>query len=216
MRHRLAFPAFFSALVVLLFLAGCWNPFKPDEKDPGNGNGNGGGELLERTSPENVLNNLLVIYSEQDQIVLSADDAHYWAEEYRELFDPEFKFYFVPEDKPPELPDFWWGRDGDPLGEVLAFERLLNAVVSGELEDITLSWTVNLAVDDNRVDPDTGEPLHPGWKWIHVRSVLLEVTNGLGSGWKVPNGRANFYFGADPADSTLWVVTEWEDKPITG
>ena len=213
MRHRFAFPAFFSALVVLLFLAGCWNPFKPDEKDPGNGNG--GGELLERTRPENVLNNLLVIYSQKDQIVLSADDAHYWAEEYRLLLDPEFKFYFVPGDEPPDLPQTWWGRDGDPLGEVLAFERLLNAVVSGGVDDITLSWTVNLAVDDNRVD-EYGQPLHPDWKWIHVTSVLLDVIEGSGSGWKVPSGHADFYFGADPADSTLWVVTEWWDKPITG
>ena len=42
------------------------------------------------------------------------------------------------------------------------------------------------------------------------------VIDGTGSGWKVPSGTANFYFGADPADSTLWVVTEWDDKPVTG
>ncbi|UCF78246.1 MAG: hypothetical protein JSW03_09090 [Candidatus Eiseniibacteriota bacterium] len=203
MRHRLAFPAFFSAIILLLLLAGCWNPFKPPKEPNGNG-GNGGGEILERTSPENVLNNLRVIYSEKDAVVNTADDAHYWAEKYRELFDPEFKFYFIPKDAPPDLPEPWWGRDGDP-GEVVSFEALLNQIASGEIQGIELSWHVNPAVPDNRVE-------HPDWMWIHVGSVLLDVMKADGDILRVSNGEADFYFGADPADSTLWVVTEWWDR----
>ena len=70
MRHRLACPAFLFALVLMIALSGCWNPFKPKKKDDGNGD-NGGGEILERTSPENVLNKLQVIYSEKDDVARS-------------------------------------------------------------------------------------------------------------------------------------------------
>ncbi|KPJ61195.1 MAG: hypothetical protein AMJ46_02480 [Latescibacteria bacterium DG_63] len=208
MRHRLAFPAFLFAFVFLLSLAGCWNPFKPDEN--GNGNGNGGGEILERTSPENVLNNLKVIYSEKDEIVNTADDAHYWAEKYRELFDltpAVFKFYFVFQETPPNFPEGYWFVED----EVLSFEGLLNSVASEDIVQIDLEFTIVAAVKDNRVD-EYGQPLHPGWKWIHVPSVLLDVDFSDGNIMRVAGASADFYFGPDPSNPDLWVITEWFDR----
>jgi hypothetical protein len=210
MRYRLAFPAFLFALIFLLFSVGCWNPFKPKEKDPGNGNGNGGGELLERTSPENVLNNLKVIYGEKDDIVNTTEDAHYWAEQYRELIDSTpgvFKFYFLPQEAPPNYPDgYWFAED-----EVLSFEGLLNSVASGDVTDIDLEFTITPSVPDNRSD-EHGELIHPDWRWTHIPSVLLDVTFSTGNTKRVPGANADFYCGPDPANPDLWVITEWIDR----
>ena len=196
---------FFALLVAVmlgLMVAGCSSPSMPDRERQAVGDG-----LLQRTSPESVLWNLRMIYGEKDDLVNTIEDAHYWAERYRELFHPDFKFYFLPGDAPPAFSEGWWDIDE----EVAAFESLLVAVAMGDVEDIRLAWTVNPAVDDNRVD-QYGQPLHPGWRWIHVTSVLLEIMETEEQGWRVSNSCADFYFGEDPADATLWVVTEWWDR----
>jgi hypothetical protein len=149
-------------------MAGCW-PFDPPTKP---GKEQPTPELLDRTSPQNVLYNFRVIYGDKDNIVNTNEDAHTWAESYRTLFHPDsFKFHFLPGDFNAQLwPEGWWGTND----EVASLEGMLRRKAAGEITDIQLSWTVNASE-------------------------------------RVPSGTADFYFSPDPADSSLWVITEWQD-----
>jgi len=198
---------FFSLLVSLflvLFLAGCWNPFKPDT---GPGDGPPVEELRPRDNPQNVLHNLRVIYGGMDNSVNTPEDAHNLALKYRDLFDPQFRFYFINGEEPATWPEGWWGKND----EVAGFDTLMTKRALGIVTEIQLSWSPGAAVPDNRANPNPPPALlHPGWLWIHVNSVLLDVVQGPNV-LRVPRGLAEFYFGPDPADSTQWVITEWRD-----
>jgi hypothetical protein len=200
------FPLLVS-LFFLLFLAGCWNPFKPDT---GPGDGTPTEELLPRSTPQNVLHNLRVIYGGMDNNLNTPEDAHTLALKYRDLFDLQFKFYFVQGQEPAIAPEGWWGTND----EVDGFDTLMTKRALGIVNEIQLTWSPGAAVPDNRVSetPPYG-PLHPGWLWIHVTSVLLDVVQGPNV-LRVSNGLAEFYFAPDPADTTKWVITEWRDIQI--
>ena len=183
-------------------MAGCWNPFKPDKDD---GGGGGPQELLPRTSPENVLFNLRVVYGDKDNIVNTNEDAHTWAEAYRTLFHPDtFTFWFNPGDQPPGQEETWWGLNE----EVSSFEMLLKQKPAGVVDDITLSWNVSASEPDSRVG-------HPTWRHIYVTGILLDVVVGEII-HHVPNGTADYYFAPDPTDPRLWVITEWYDHQPVG
>jgi len=163
--------------------------------------------LLARTSPANVLHNLRVIYSVMDNNLNTPEQAHNLALKYRDLFDPQFKFYFIDGEAPAIAPEGWWGKND----EVAGFDTLMTKRALGILTEIKLSWSPGAAVPDNRVDP--GSPpalLHPDWVWVHVTSILLDVVAGQNT-LRVSNGLASFYFAPHPADSTLWVITEWRE-----
>jgi hypothetical protein len=206
-------PWFFPVLIFLfsiLFLAGCW-PFKPDKIDkppvtpPTE-------ELLARTTPQNVLTDLRIVYSVRDDNLNTPQDAHALADEYRKLLHPDFKFYFLPADVPPDLPDNYWLRDD----EVAGFDTLETKRALGIVNQIQLSWTLGAAEQDTRVDPNPPYPfLHPDWLHIGVSSILLDVVQGTNT-LRVFNGYADFYFAHDPADTTLWVITEWWDRQPAG
>jgi hypothetical protein len=206
MKRSFCFFPLLVSLFLVLFLAGCWNPFNPDTKPkPGPPQE----ELLPRTTPQNVLNNLRVIYSVKDNNVNTLEDAHSLARTYyRELFNASFKFYFLPADVPEGLPENWWGRDP----EAASFDSLLTKRALGIISEIQLSWSPGAAMPDNRMTGDPPVLEHPDWMSIHVTSVLLDVVLPAGNGYRVPLGLADFYFGPDPADSTLWVITEWWDR----
>ena len=205
MSRRFSIMALLTASLFLCLMAGCWNPFKPDKDDGGGGGGTE--ELLPRTSPENVLFDLRVIYGNKDNIVNTLEDAHTLAEQYRTLFHPDtFTFYFIEGDQPDDVPVPWWGLNE----EAWSFEhQLLNAKVDGRVQDITLSWTVGASVPDNRVD-GMGQPVHPTWRYIHVTAILLDVFEGE-IDHQLANGTADYYFAPDPANSALWVITEWRE-----
>jgi hypothetical protein len=161
-----------------------------------------------RTSPGNVLADLRIIYSVMDNNVSTPEQAHALAEQYRTLFHPDFKFYFLPADTPPGLPENWWGRND----EVASFDTLHTKRALGIVNEIQLSWTVGSVVPDNRANPNPPPPLlHPDWVGVHVSSILLDVVHGENR-MRVSNGLADFYFAPDPADTTLWVITEWWDR----
>jgi hypothetical protein len=207
------FPIFALPIVFLclLFLAGagCWNPFAPTKDD------DGGGvivkELLQRTSPENVLFNLRLIYGDKDNLINSAEDAHYWAEEYRKLLHPDFIFFFVDGDQPDPNADPWWSKDD----EGISFENMLLAIAGqgygelGVLDEVQLTWTYGPSVPSDLLD-------HPDWRKIDVFGILLDVipTDPTINPVHVPSGTAIFYFAPDPADTTLWVIAEWQDRPL--
>ncbi len=209
MSRRFSIIALLAASLFLCLMAGCWPfdpPSKPDDDPPTP-------PLLARTSPENVLFNLRVIYGDKDNIVNTNEDAHTWAESYRTLFHPDtFTFWFIPGDQPPGQEETWWGLNE----EVFSFEMLLKQKPAGVVDDITLSWNVNPSEPDLRFDPDTQDLLHPTWRHIYVIGILLDVIAGENT-YRVPNGTADFYFAPDPANSSLWVITEWVDhQPVGG
>ena len=205
MKRSFCFFSLLVSLFLVLSLAGCWNPFKPHT---GNGDGTPTEELLPRSTPQNVLNNLRVIYGVMDNSVNTPEDAHNLALKYRDLFDPQFRFYFIYGEEPAIAPEGWWGKND----EVAGFDTLMTKRALGIVTEVQLSsWSPGAAVPDNRADPDPPYPLlHPDWLWIHVTSVLLDVVQGPNV-LRVQNGLADFYFAPDATDSTKWVITEWRD-----
>ncbi|MCX5801347.1 MAG: hypothetical protein NTX17_08180 [Candidatus Eisenbacteria bacterium] len=199
MTRRLAFFALTGVCVAFLFLAGCSESTKPRTRERES--------LVARNTPENVLKDLRIIYSVMDDDVSTPEDAHSLALKYRELFHPDFKFYFVPGDTPPGFPMGWWGR----FDETAAFDSMMVYRAAGQLTDVKLSWSPAAPDSDNRVDPDTQLPLHPDWMYINVASVLLDLVAGQFT-YRVSNGMADFWFAPDPADTTLWVIAEWQDR----
>ncbi len=190
--------AFVCVLTLASLLSGCWNPFSSDSDD--NRDREPALSLVPRTTPENVLHDFKSIYAGADMLVKTNDDAIHWAGMFRTLFHPDsFKFYFVPGDAPLGFPEGWWGLDP----EVSTFESMLKRNATGEIEDISLSWTVGLSQPDPR-------PEHHGSMYIYVTGILVDVVEGDIT-HRVLNGAADFYFLPDPADSTLWVVSEWYD-----
>jgi hypothetical protein len=120
MTGRLRLLALSISLLLLVFLAGCSDSVSPDTRDSVSVQ-----RLLSRTSPENVLFNLRLIYGDKDGLVTTAEEAQYWAEEYRKLFHPDFKFFFVPGDAPTDsFPEGYWGVEN----EVSSFEHMLLAI----------------------------------------------------------------------------------------
>jgi hypothetical protein len=198
------------ALAVLpgLFVSGCSNPSSPGDKHQPPP------FTLPRTSPENVLYNFRSIYAGADASVKTEADTLQWGEMYQSLFHPDtFAFYFVPGDQPPGWPNAWWGL----LDEVGSFRALLRHKAWGTIDDIQLSWTVNASEPDSRTGIGDPPPLlHPTWRRVYVTAILLDVVAGVNI-YRVSNGTADFYFAPDPADSTLWVITEWYDhQPVGG
>jgi len=208
MTRKIASPAYVIVAIACLILAGCSDSTKPHPRKCENC-------LLPRTSPHNVLNNLRIIYSVADDTVNTPEDAHALAAKYRELFHPDFKFYFIPGDQPPGFPEGWWGRDD----EVAAFDSLMVDRAAGIVTDVRLSWSPGAVVPDNRMTnpppPEVPALLHPDWMHINVTSILLDIVTP-NTTYRVSNGQADFYFAPDPADTTLWVITEWYDDPSSG
>ena len=163
----------------------------------------------------NVLNNLRIIYSVADDTVNTPEDAHALALKYRELFHPDFKFYFIPQDQLPDFPEGWWGRND----EAISLDSLLTKRARGTINEIRLSWNPGAAVPDNRTTnpppPEVPVLLHPDWMHISVNLILLDVIQGQTT-YRVSNGTAEFYFASDPQDTTLWVITEWYDDLSSG
>ncbi|MFH0777476.1 MAG: hypothetical protein V2A71_02480 [Candidatus Eisenbacteria bacterium] len=200
MRHNYALVVLVCAIFACgLLAAGCWNPFNPSTKD---GAGGTVEELKERTSPENVLHNFRVIYGSKDNAVLTPEDGHSVAEEYRELFSPDsFRFWFIPADLPEDLKLIgWWGTND----EVASLDSMLTGKALGAVTDIQLTWNVPPAVPDDRVGTSH-------WMHIEVRQILLDVVQGANT-LRVASGTADFYFSRDPRNSNLWVIIEWIDR----
>jgi len=204
MTRRFLFLALVAASITGVVLLGCSDKStKPKPRDCQDC-------LLARTSPANVLHNLRVIYGVMDNnlnTIFLPEDVHTLVLKYRDLFDPQFRFYFIDGEAPAIAPEGWWGRDD----EVAGFDTLMTKRALGIVTEISLSWSPGTAVPDNRVDLGPPPvPLHPDWMCIHVNSILLDVVMGQNR-LRVPNGVAEFYFAPDPADTTLWVITEWKD-----
>jgi hypothetical protein len=185
-----------AVLAVLLFsLAGCWNPFAPDE--------GGGGPPTQvqykvRSTCDNVLYNLETAYEYMN------------LNEYVACLSESLVFHPNPADvNDPEnpLPEKWYKQDEVDIHRGM-FEGNDD---QGPVDDISLNLTVTSF--QFVPGPDPGSSLDDGWKYIC--SVDLRVT--IGEWIYVATAPAEFLFKIDPDEvgpesETLWEIVHWWDR----
>ena len=128
------------ALLVLVILSSCWNPFAPTK-----GTLDGGVvlTLTEQRSPDEVLQNFRYAYIYRDSVV------------YSKLFDTSFVFIYYDDEIGGTGGYNYWGRDTElrTTGRLFkAFDQFTlvwNAVISRDTSDaglITLTQTFDLSI----------------------------------------------------------------------
>jgi len=173
-------PAPFKLLLfaAVIFLAGgCWNPFQPEQTPPKPGE-----EYKPRTSPENVLWDLVLAYERKD------------FDHYQTLFHKEYKFHFAKVDyeRDPEIPPEWgYNEEMRSASKMFADPAVTISLtlfyVPGAVD--TFGKIVKIPVD------------HPQLMFDIRDKVTYSVTDPQ-----------EFKFAPDPADSSLWLLYEWWDE----
>lgn len=174
-----------TAFSLVVLLAGCpSSSIKPDEDY--------GPEYLARTSPENVLTNLVTAYTEMD------------LEGYACLFAEDFVFYTAEADQDPSnedpLPESWdWEYE----------EECHDALFASEVvREITLTLTTIQA--DSLAAPDgSGETWYQYYEAVDL--LLIEVGQ---NGWLVTlPSLFRFRRIENPTGPDLFEIVEWYDNP---
>lgn len=150
-----------------------------------------------RTSPQNVVDNLL-------QAIVERDSLHYAAQ-----LSDSFRFVFTPRDTgdPPSS----WGR----ADELIAMNRMFAGKVNRDgytCDRISLTWEPST--------PDTTADF-PSWTRLRVADVFLQVTSHnsttgdsldyLAQGFDL--GREHEYMWFERAGSE-WRLIRWENNPV--
>ncbi len=182
------------AAVLIMPLSGCWNPFAPPGGDPHDVDEG----FRERTSPENVIHNLVRAYEEMD------------AEYYLACLADTFEFWLYPPDvaEDPELPGCgYWGK----ADEVLIAEGMF--CEGSNIDYITLTLTQR-----NESEIPAADPSDPS-SWQYEHDTDLRVYIGENQLWA--NAGARFLFSVDPNETAsngadLWEIAKWEDVVFRG
>lgn len=191
----LAVPALLVLLV--LTLAGCWNPFAPtrgDNQDPPQSF-----EYKVRKTPQNVIHNLQTSYVDMN------------ADEYLDCLAEQFIFFLNPEDltQDPELPVYWEKAE----------EEHIHRQMFGEdppedptlvVDSITMTFThISEAYDAG----PTGDPLDDLWTYVEDIDLEVNLPPDLTLHAQAP---AEFLFRVDPDEvgpngETLWEIwKQWD------
>jgi hypothetical protein len=159
-------------------------------------------QLLPPVLPENVIENIAILYSER---VRNVDT---WVGEYEKLLlpaseDPSgtgFIFRFQPVDIADGLPPVWGIAD-----EVTAHRGLFQAFADSSILSLSLTITQNSPED---LDP----PLEgrDGWKRIRATNVNYRLMFNANDGLEVVGGQADFILKPDDG---VWRVADWLDLP---
>ena len=170
-------------------LGGCWNPFAPDE---GDGGGDGDAEYKIRTSPSNVLHNLMTAYENKN------------AEEYLDCLAEDFIFFLNEDDwtNDPTLPQYWGKAEEQAIHENMFAE-------GGDVDRITLTLTL----DGTPVQVPGPEPEDPP-HWQYQESVDLRVYIGATIYLATAPSLYEFRIDEDPvgpSGETLWEIWRWYD-----
>ena len=161
--------------------------FDPDKDPPGTGDG----DYKPLTSPENVMNNLVVSYRRRE------------IQKYAEFLDKEFIFRFQDGDEPPELGREFWTHDEDSTGT----EALFN---SPSVSDISVDLTYGAAEEAEELGME-------GTMKIRVTPMKLTVDDVDGTTFLVEGDIQDMFFrNGEGADSTSWTLIEWRDSPGAG
>ncbi|MDI6809622.1 MAG: hypothetical protein QME66_11670 [Candidatus Eisenbacteria bacterium] len=192
------------AILLLIFLSGCWNPFSPDVSKPP---GPQQAIYLPPTSPENVVKNLLTAYNYRDFV------------NYEPLLDSLFVFYFSQEDASGlakyGISQLRWGIQE----ELESTQNLFNANWSGKNaagEEQPAASSINLTITEKQseewqvYDPDTAIK----YAKIDGMRVNLRVVAGP-TEYITGDAYVNFKFRGrlDPASNKVlsWKIYEWRD-----
>jgi hypothetical protein len=195
------------ALVPMLtaFLAGAGCIFSPDEEPTPQPTPE---ELKPRTTPDNVIADLEIIYNDK---VRSATERR---ELYQSLLPPDgvppgnaFLFHFQPADIiAHQLPESWPKDE-----EIAAHDRIFHAQDNGQIYSLELRVTRNPAADLN--PPQVGRE---GWKEIFATNVYLRLMFNVDDGLEVNGGQAEFLFAPPDTTTGLFVINDWTDLPHPG
>ncbi len=193
MPRRLAVVVIIAAVFVMP-LSGCWNPFAPPNGDNPDPPDEG---FRERTSPENVIHNLIRAHTEME------------AEWYLDCLADSFEFWLYPDDvhNDPTLPWSWDKAEETEVAHGM-FDEGTN------IDYITL--TLTQYGDESEIPAQ--DPADPSsWQYEHVTD--LRVFIGDLQLWA--NAGARFLFSVDPNETAtngadLWEIAKWEDIVFSG
>ncbi len=178
-------------LVVALIATSTGCLFETDDPQPQTGRSKPA--IPAPTSPENVLESLLILYN---------DDVRTAAErlaEFEKLFVPPdhpnlepYLFKFSPSAVDGGLPPTW-----DLEAELRSHEHMFAALDAGDLFELRLEW---------QTAPMT-QRLDGAWE-ISVSNINLRLLFSANDGFELRSGLANFVFREDAG---RWYIIEWQD-----
>lgn len=172
----------FLTLIIMgsLLLVGCWNPFGPEEAEIEDVGG-----ILEATTPENVLSNLVFAYRQRD------------IDLYLQCLSKDFVFFLTQTD--------WQDLDND--GQV---DRYWGLAKEEEFTRKMFEQAWRISLDDFRGQQQLTDPSDPtGKTQILKREFTLRVwideTIELSA-----IGEATFTLAPD--ENNIWRITKWVDE----
>ena len=181
---------FLIALLILLALLACSNPFAP-EKKKGGGNGNTGQTLKEPTTPEILFENLDYAMNKQD------------IEVYEDLLDENYWFT-----EPSEIDslDLAWGK----VYDVDAVRNIFEIFTTFEFGFIASRRTIEPGIEY----PGEGPDAHPDEDWdVFFGPVEMFMLDDNGDGFIV-NQNMTFKLRQDPSTG-LYTIIRWITHPST-
>lgn len=179
----------FLLMLTLYLVAGCSDTEKQVIIDPP--------PPTDRLQPSDVVTALVYSYKHRDTV------------EYSRILASDFQFWFDPDTRPDNVPEFWT-RLQDSTGTGNLFRAT-------DVTDIRITLTYGADVADNTIG-------HRGWRKIRVTDTFLEVDKVPPVGevltLRVDGDVQDFYLrkGRTPADtlassptSKQWYLVEWHD-----
>ncbi|MBN2564145.1 MAG: hypothetical protein JXB46_00380 [Candidatus Eisenbacteria bacterium] len=184
------------AAVLLSSLAGCWNPFAPDEGKP---KPRPPADFRLRTTPANVMHNMQLAYVYMD------------AEEYLDCLSEDFIFFANEDDVGNGVPESWEKDTERNVHENMFSDSPPDPALTVESIQLTLTLT-------NRDSIPSAIPEHP-WDYIFTESVILYVNLYTGLTYYA-NAPSEYRLRVDqdqvgPNGEQLWEVYEWSDLDNT-
>ncbi|MBC8450867.1 hypothetical protein H8D73_01495 [bacterium] len=185
-----------AAVVLIMPLSGCWNPFAPPNGEnpdiPVEG-------FRERTSPENVLHNFILAYERMDDV------------EYLDCLADTFEFWLYPQDviDDPTLPWSWDKAEEAAIADAMFGEGT-------NVDRITLTLTQHgdaVSIPGaNPTDPVSWQHEYETDLWVFIPSEDLQL-------WA--NAGVRFLFSVDPNETAtngadLWEIAVQHDIVFSG
>jgi hypothetical protein len=180
------------AAVVILGLAGCWNPFAPDEGKP---KPRPEADYRVRTTPANVVHNMQLAYVNKN------------ADEYLDCLSEDFVFYANEVDVGQGIPEFWYKDTERNIHENMFSDSPPDPQYTVD----TIQLQLTLANKDSIASSVPGEE----WDRIFTESVILYVNLFSGTTFYA-NAPSEYRFRVDqdqvgPNGEQLWEIYEWYD-----